>query len=114
MCCEIRLKRSHTHTYTQKCGFKKSPPVQTPPMAGLLDRSLIDNFQTGESIASTTSSTRQAPVVPARTGAAAVSQFNRNIAQNMSMRSPPAQRPITHFTRSQSVRYVSLKEFPRF
>ena len=69
-------------------------------------------LKTGESVTSTISGTssKQAPTIPARTGRAAVQHFNRNISQNMSMRSPVTSVPHANaFIRSQSVRYVSSK-----
>ena len=71
-------------------------------------------LKTGESVTSTMSgsSGKNAPAIPARTGRAAIystSNFNRNLAQNHSMRSPVTS-SATHqnFIRSQSVRYVEF------
>ena len=67
-------------------------------------------LKTGESIASTVSSigtVRTAPAIPKRPGIAALPHFNRSQTQYQSMRSPQNNTTI-QFTRSHSVRYVSL------
>ena len=72
-------------------------------------------LKTGESIASTVSSIgtttagRTAPAIPKRTGIAALPHFNRSQTQYQSMRSPQNNTTI-QFTRSHSVRYVSVTQ----
>ena len=97
----VKQPMTSSHSFVQKTRGDAWMESITQEMTAL---------KTGESIASTVSSigtVRTAPAIPKRTGIAALPHFNRSQTQYQSMRSPQNNTTI-QFTRSHSVRYVSI------